>query len=375
MEGAALAGADLTTASLRSARLKHAVLEGANLQGVDLSGADLTGVRAGMADFDRALLEDALFIGASLRHCTFREAILDGADLRGADLWGANLDGAEMRDAHMAGANFAEASLAGADLTGADLTGAKLGKTCLTGAVLRGADLRQCILSRVDLSGADLSGARLSRVDLTSCELSGIHLSGAWLEGTRLTVEQLGLGLGEEAARDFMAAQKGYLALEQNFRALGDPEASRSCYLRARRMGKRAAWVSVRGALRRRAWRVAAMALGRWLGDAGAEWLCDYGESLPRVLRAFVVAVAAFTLFYAATGALVRVGASGHLEPSHDLLELFGFSFLNMCTSSVPDVGLKPASRLVLYISSLQYVTGLVLIGLFGYVLGNRIRR
>ena len=343
--------------------------------GADLSGADLSGVRAGSADFSRALMEDAVFTGAALRHCRFDEAILDGADFSGADMWSATLDGAELQDAKLNGAILHEASLAGADLTGADLTGAELSKAKVAGAILKGADLRGCKLTRADLTGADLTAAQLPRVDLTSCNLSGIRLCGAWLEGTRLTVEQLGQGLGEEIAQDYPEARLGYLALEQNFRTLGDPEASRWCYLRARRMGKRAAWTGFRNALRSRSVRLASVLLTRWTGDAVAEWLCDYGESLPRVLRAFVFAIVAFALFYATTGSLMHTDPAGRPIPSHDLLELLGFSFLNMCTSAVPDVGLKPAARIVLYVSSLQYVTGLVLIGLFGYVLGNRIRR
>ena len=370
-----IAGAELAGAAMRGARLGGHVLEGANLHGADLSGADLAEAKAAQADFSGALMEDAVFTGATLRHCRFDAAILEGANFAGADLWGATLDGAELRDAKLNGAILHEATLIGADLTGADLRDTELSKASLAGAILHSADLRGCNLSRANLTGADLAGARLPRLDLTSCELSGIRLSGAWLEGTRLAVEQLGAGLGEEIARDFPAARLGYLALEQNFRTLGDPEASRWCYLRARRMGKRAAWEEVRGALRARAVRPAAVFFTRWTGDAVAEWLCDYGESLPRVLRAFVVAVIAFALFYAATGSLVHPGPDGTASPSHDLFELLGFSFLNMCTSAVPDVGLKPAARIVLYVSSLQYVSGLVLIGLFGYVLGNRIRR
>ncbi len=375
LAGAELSGADLAGASMRSARLAGAALEGANLREADLSGADLAGVRASQADFTGALLEDAGFAGATLRHCDFSDAILDSANLIGADMWGARLDKADLRDAQMAGTILREASLIGADLTNADLTGAELSKALLAGAVLRGADLRQCSLSRADLTGADLAEARLSRVDLTSCPLGGIRLSGAWLEGTRLHVEQLGAGLGEELAGEFPAARRAYLALEQNFRSLGDPEASRWCYLRARRMGKRAAWGVFRQDLRRRDWRAAPVAFTRWLGDAGAEWLCDYGESVPRVMRAFVTGVVAFAAFYAATGSLVQTRPDGSVRATHDVIELLGFSFLNMCTSAVPDVGLRPATRALLYISSMQYVVGLVLIGLFGYVLGNRIRR
>ena len=375
LSGASLSGADLSGAAMRSARLAGAVLENADLRGADLSGAHLAGVRAGQADFSDAQLEDADFTGAILRHCNFSNAILDSADFHDADMWGARLDKADLQDARMVGTILREASLAGADLTGADLTGADLSKAVLTGAVLRRVDLRQCKLARADLTGADLSEAQLLRVDLTSCRLDGIRLSGATLEGTRLLVEQLGTGLGEETEGDFSAARRAYLVLEQNFRALGDPEASRWCYLRARRMGKRAAWGTLQQDVRQRSWRTLPVAFTRWLGDAGAEWLCDYGESVPRVMRAFVTGVVAFAAFYAATGSLVQTGADGRTHASHDILELLGFSFLNMCTSAVPNVGLSPATRFVFYLSSMQYVVGLVLIGLFGYVLGNRIRR
>ena len=208
--------------------------------------------------------------------------------------------------------------------------------------------------------------------------LEGVRLSGAWLENTRFAIEQLGAGLGEEVAGAFAEARRGYLTLEQNFRGLGDPEAARWCYLRARRMGKRGAWQGLRAALRGRAWRRVPLAFGTWFGDAFSEWLCDYGESLPRVLRAFVVTALSFAAFYAATGVMVHT-TEGRADlaglPSHNILELLGFSLLNMCTSGIPDIGLKPGNHLVYFISSLQYVLGLVLIGLFGYVLGNRIRR
>ena len=46
-----------------------------------------------------------------------------------------------------------------------------------------------------------------------------------------------------------------------------------------------------------------------------------------------------------------------------------------MCTSGAPDLGFKPANLDVYFVASTQYILGLVLIGLFGYVLGNRLRR
>jgi uncharacterized protein YjbI with pentapeptide repeats len=373
-----LTGADLSRVVMRAGRLQHARLEGAQFTAADLSGADFTGVQASEADFSEALLEDARFPDAVLRFAKFTGALLDGANLDRADLWAARLDGAEALNCTLRGAKLYEATLAGADLTGANLENAELKKANLRGAKLHGADLRGADLVGADLTGADLSAASLPRVDLSSCALDGVRLAGAWLQDTRFTIEQLGAGLGEELAGEFALARRGYFSLEQNFRGNGDPEAARWCYLRARRMGKRGAWAGFRDALRQRTWRELPLLFGTWLGDAFAEWLCDYGESLPRVLRAFCVTVLLFAGFYAVTGTLVQTeeGTAGLAGlPSHNLIALLGFSFLNMCTSGIPDIGLKPGSHVVYFISSLQYVLGLVLIGLFGYVLGNRIRR
>ena len=372
--GADLTGADLSGVKLRAARLQSARLDGAQLTAADLSGADLSQVQASEADFTDALMEDARLPGAVLRFARFHNALLDGANLDGADLWAAKLDGAEAMDCTLRRAILHEASLVGADLTGANLGDAELKKADLSGAKLGRADLRGANLAGANLQDADLAGASLPRVDLTSCALNGVRLAGAWLDNTRLTVEQLGAGLGEELAGEFAAARRGYFALERNFRGIGDPEAARWSYLRARRMGKLLAWTTLRSTLRQRRWRAVPLGFGTWFGDAFAEWLCDYGESLPRVLRAFFITGLAFALFYAVSGSMVRTeGAVG--TPSYNPLLLLGFSFLNMCTSGTPDIGLKPADHLVFFISSLQYVLGLVLIGLFGYVLGNRIRR
>ena len=78
------------------------------------------------------------------------------------------------------------------------------------------------------------------------------------------------------------------------------------------------------------------------------------------------------------SGSLVRPVESGgttSLHVSHDLVDVLSFSFLNQITSTTPDLGLKLASKAVYVVGSLQYVVGVVLIGLFGFVLGNRIRR
>ncbi len=378
LSGADLTGADFTGAAMRSATLRGARLEGAAFVDADLSGSDFCDVRASEAQFGNALLEDARFAGATLRFAGFSGALLDNANFERADLWAARMDGVDATDALLRGAVLQEAILTGANLAGANLEGAELKKVDLRLAKLAGADLRGATLARADLEGADLTGASLPRVDLSSCNLRHVRLAGAWLESTRFSVDQLGEGLGEEIAGEFDAARRGYLGLEQNFRGLGNPEAASWAYRRARRMGKRSAWQTMREAARALDWRRTPVLFLSWFGDAFAEWLCDYGESLTRVLRAYLVTLCAFATYYGVTNSLLYTAEGGAVRaghPVHNPLELLGFSFLNMCTSGVPDIGLKAAMHVVYFVSSVQYVLGVVLIGLFGYVLGNRLRR
>ncbi len=382
LSGADLTGADFTGSAMRSARLAGAVLEGAAFAGADLTGVVFEGVRASEADFSDALLEDATFKGAVLRFARMGGALLEQADFTGADLWGAKLAGAEAPYARLAGVVAEEADFTGTDLTGADFEGADLKKANLAQARLRGANLRNAALAGATLDGADLTDASLPRANLSTCSLRHVRLAGAWLESTRFRIEQLGGALGEEVAGDWAAARQGYLNLEQNFRSLGTPEAASWAYRRARRMGKRDARAAMVAAFRARHWRELPLRAAIFGADAFSEWLCDYGESLPRVLRAFVSVLLCFALFYGLTGSLLHEvpnavpGATGtRLVPTHSVADLIGFSFLEMCTSSIPDLGLRPASRAVYFAGSLQYVMGVVLIGLFGYVLGNRIRR
>ncbi len=376
--GADLKAADFTGAALRSAVLRGARIEAANFTGADATGADFAAVAASEAKFQDAMLEDACFEGAVLRFADFTGALLDNAEFSGADLWGARLEGAEATNASFRKARAAEANFAGADLSGSNFEDADLKKANFCGAKLRGVNFRGAVLTGADLEGCDLTEASLPRVNLTVCNLRHARIAGAWLETTRMSFEQFGGKVGEELTGSWEEARQAYLTLERNFRSLGVPEAASLSYRAARRMGRREARRLTVAALRARRWQDALPQVARLVGDAFAEWLCDYGESLARVGRAYLVVMIAFAVFYGVTGSLLRQGATpaaGHLRATRDVFDLLGFSFLNMATSTTPDIGLKPASHFVYFVTCLQYIVGVVMIGLFGYVLGNRIRR
>ena len=373
-----LTGADFSGTLMRAATLDGAALEQADFTGADLTGTSFVGAAASQANLTKALLEDARFARATLRFANFTEALLEHAGFAGADLWGARFDHAEARGTNFENAILREASLVGADLVGADFRGAQLQNATLTGASLRGVNFRNADLGRATLDDADLSDAELVQANLLTCSLRHVRIAGAWMERTRLRIEQLGGAIGEETLGEWAAARQGYLDLEQNFRGLGDAESASWCYRRARRMGKLDNAATARRAFRDRQWRTALRHGASWTSDIFVEWLCNYGDSTSRVVRAYGVTLLAFAAYYLVTGSLLRPVQSGTETlwvPSRDVIDVLSYSFLNQITSTTPDLGLKLASRSIYVIGSLQYVVGVVLVGLFGFVLGNRIRR
>ena len=376
LRGANLAGADLSQADLSGAVCSGIVLDRTRLEqavfrGADLAGASLQGADAGQACFADALLEDVHLSGARLRFADFTGAVMDGADLSGADLWGAQLGSVVAQRACLRGVLLDEVKLAGADFTGADLTGARLRRADLTGAKLCGAMLRDAVLEGAVLEGVDFTGAVLPHIVLTGCNMKHASFAGAWLERTRFRAHQLGGATGEEVAGAYEAAVEGYIVLEQNFRTLGNAQDASWAFRRRRRMGKHLHRAEAAAAVRDGTPADAALAGLRWISDVSAEWLCDYGESLTRILRALAIVWLGCCAVYWLTGSLAaREAGHGHLNAIDYLL----FSLDSMTSVGTGEVALRPADQLGVLISSLQTVAGTVLLGLFGFVLGVRMR-
>jgi uncharacterized protein YjbI with pentapeptide repeats len=380
--GSDLEQADLTGANLKRARLAGALARSADFSGAlieeadfskaDLSGARFAGVAGGQANFSEAMLEDAGFQDGALRFARLPRSLLDGADFSGADLWGADFTGADADYTRFRGARLDEADLSDANLTHADFAGASLTKARLAGSRLRSAKLTGAKLDGADLSGADLSATDLVRLDLSSCGLRHTRFAGAWLNGTRFRAAQLGGAVGEEIAGEYEAAKASYLALEQNFQSIGSHDEAGWAYRRRRQMGRLHAGAQARAAWRARD-RGGLMRHGyRWLADHFVEWLCEYGESLSRIFRAFALMIVAFAGLYGLTGGLIPEGGTA---ATYNVLDLLSYSALNMMTANPPEIGIKPVGRVTNLLVGVQGGTGIVLMGLFGFVLGNRMRR
>jgi uncharacterized protein YjbI with pentapeptide repeats len=377
LQGVDLAGARLREALLGEANLRGAGLEGADLARADLAGAALVGAALGEADLQGAMLEEADLRDAVVRFARLRGAVLEHASLQGADLWGADLRDAVLTDAQLQGARLEEANLEGADLSGANLQNAVLRQTNLKGCRLRGADLRGAVLADANLQGASLQDARLQEVDLSGCDITNVHLSDARLDGARFRAAQLGGMIGEELAQQYAEARKGYLTLERTFLDLGDPDAASWAYRRRRRMQKREVLGRARADRAAARWPAAVRHYAQYASDQSVEWLCDYGESIPRVLGSLLVLYLAFTLLYGLTGSVVREvetpsGAVKVLTRAPGDLAIF--SLLAMTTGSI-GIHLLPRDDLALTLVGIHVFLGIALIGLLGFVLGNRIRR
>ncbi|MBB3950896.1 pentapeptide repeat-containing protein [Aureimonas jatrophae] len=377
LDGADLSGADLGAARLagavgRGMRLDGALIEETDFTGADLSGASFAGAVAGQAVLAQAMLEDATFARAAMRFAKLPGALLDGADFAEADLWGADFNGADADNTVFRGARLDEARLADVNLTHADFTGASLKLADLSGSRLRGAQFAGARLDGAKLRGADLSNTTLVRLNLSSCDLTHVRLAGAWIEGSRMSVEQLGGMVGEERAGDFEAAAQSYRALETNLSSIGAKDEASWAYKRSRLMGRRAAGQKAVASWRAGRRREALAAGYRWAADRSVEWLCDYGESMSRIVRAFALLIVVFAALYGLSAGLVPTGAA---QGTRHVVDLMSYSALNMMTANPPAIGLDPVGRWTNILVGLQGAVGIILMGLFGFVLGNRIRR
>lgn len=372
--GANLRAARLSGAIGRSARFSGAILEEADLSETDLSGADFSAIVAGQVRLSGAMLEDAKFNEAAMRFGDLSKALLDGADFTGADLWGTDFTGADADDTVFRKARLDEAKLTDTNLTQANFEDASLTKAVLAGSRLRGATFTGAKLDGADFSGADLSDTNLVRLNLATCRLRHARFSGAWLNGTRMQVEQLGGAVGEEVNEDYAAAQASYLALEQNWKSIGDQDAASWAYKRGRRMGRHHAGSQAKAAWASRDMHGLARHGYRWIADRFVEWLCDYGESLSRITRAFALLIVVFAVLFGMTGGLYIVEGP-EAGPTYNPLDLMSYSALNMMTANPPEIGLKPTGRVTNLLVGIEGAVGIILMGLFGFVLGNRLRR
>jgi uncharacterized protein YjbI with pentapeptide repeats len=298
-----------------------------------------------------------------------------------------SLRGAKFTGAVLRGARFYRSDLTNADLRFADLTNANLVETCLVGATLFNAQLAGARLTRADLRSADLFQASFSGQPELSKENIGEYLlqenEQEYIDYLQRAIMPTSLQAIEYHLRDryFKAAQI-YQNLRIQFQSNGRSDDAVWAYRKEKRMRKK--W---NGQQAQNYWkareRMKSVGFGLdWLGDWIVEILCDYGESIWRVMGWILVLLFLVgPVLIDVSGGLVWNEASNRIYYGLDSEWLrFLYSYFQhllymldtITTASFLE--LRPANDIVRLASGLMAAVGIFLLGLLGFVAGNRIR-
>ncbi|MCB9078481.1 MAG: pentapeptide repeat-containing protein [Anaerolineaceae bacterium] len=415
-----LSGASLTRANLQNADLRNCNLQNATLYEADLRGANLDSATLNRAIMNYAQLQESSLIGAYLEQAKMRQTNFENAKMRGAKLCKAHLYRAHLSSANLMYANFKyatlnnailkEANLEHADLSETDLYGARLQDIEAAFATFEKANLSLAILERANLCHTNLRNAKLggtfldeanlefadlSNTDLLSAHIAHLHINGIHLDRTRLWHEQLKGKIGEEidAKKEnhdpserkelYSKAKHGYQALRQNFDSQGNYDGLRWAYLKERRMEKLASLEQVKLAYNDKDWQIVGIAGAKFLSDQIVEIICNYGEGFWHVLGCILISI-----FLIGPMIFWSLGSFRWSE-TNDLVvfeyifsrsrlfytyyQLLLYTIDTFTTASFAEW--KPASPLTRFMSGVFAMFGIFLVGLLGFVSGNRIRR
>jgi len=353
--------------------------EGLDLTFSDLAGLDL-GWKAIKEELKKVRKNDPralpIWYSPETDGLNLRRANLLMADCEGTNLTCADLERAEMWDG-----TYSRAQLWQANLRNAILTSASLDEADLNGANLQGATLHD-----TDLRGANLKWARLEGVDLWGVgSLEGVHLCGAFLDRTEMRWEQLGGRVGEEIEGDFRLAKEAYLRLKSNFNSLGRYDDASKAYVRERQMEKKTHWPlsyalkcygeselpKEYGTWSRRVdlFRFYLHHLRLFVTDGITELLCLYGESPLRVVAwAATFAFLIFPLLYALFGGVVTTDGNSVTWSAYLRLSLASFATIELAGVQAQGIGAQ-------FLRTLEALTGISLLALLMFTVGNRISR
>jgi hypothetical protein len=155
---------------------------------------------------------------------------------------------------------------------------------------------------------------------------------------------------------------------------MGDPDAASWAYRKRRRMQKREALQQSSEAWKSGSRRKAIRHGLQFATDFSAELVCDYGVSVFRVLIAVIAVYVLFAIGFDITCGVVRRNGSGVPIITHNPIDITLFS-LAALTGTSWAAGLEPRNAVVQLFSCFQALLIAGFTGLFGFVLGNRIRR
>lgn len=401
LQGRKPGGLKLTYADLRGiiidySDVSHSDLSGSNFEGADFSNTKFQNISMVRANLQGALLWETDFLNAYTPRSNFQETHGHGVNFSGAYLWETNFQGAHLPSSNFEGAilrggNFEKSRFGDSNFKGADLRWANF-----QGAELIKCNFQEVNLELANLQGADLRETQLQGVDLSNVDnMRNVYISGAWLDRNRMKRELLGDAIGEELEKDYSGAKNGYLILKQNFDDIGDYDASSWAYRKERRMEKLESkeilksWITKQEIIigsavlpRKPYFSEAISGLAKYISDTFVEVLCDYGESVWRVVSWIAIMLFVVGPFlFSGLGGVEWTRELTHEYWTLSLPNKIWFLYLHYFLYTL-DVfttanfsGLQPLNNAVKLASGLFAIGGITLAGLLGFVAGNRIRR
>jgi hypothetical protein len=322
--------------------------------GLDLTGLDLTALDMRGSRPWRYLVfgDNPTGSAATMRQTVFAETTLEWCWLPGCELDGANFTGCTLVDCDLRFVTFGRARLGSATFDRCDLYGASM----QSGTVLSNARFRMVSPPTV-FEG--VTGLRWPAFKSTRKVPALIAESKQYYP---LFLERTGHerpgGLStipKAVDRRLYSAANSYRLLSGHWTFQTQFADAAEAYQRSRRLERRAASPFFRGTrLRPLKW------VGLWISDL----VCGFGESVNRVL--------ATLLLVALLPGLILFLVHG-VKGAHDLPDDLLFSASRL-TAATP-AHLSPSDRLVSWLGVTQAFVGIALLGLFGFVAGNAIRR
>jgi len=351
-------------------------------EGLDLSECDLSGINLSRLDLRGIIFGST----ETLKYAETEDVLTRGA----------NLDGAWFERSNLQKANFGRVSMKGAHFYRADLTEASLWN-----AKAEGADF-----GKVNFSRADLLGAVFKDCKLTGSILEGANLESVNLSGVRLSAESIGTEILQENLAEYRdyygrwyidpkvresfekesldsrykSAMEIYLQLKNAFMNSGRYGDASWAYIKERQIERKTYFpLAVRNyyghkLLNKRSARSFQWChfyikyTFKWCLSWVADLLVGYGEKPFRAALAGCVSIVFFAFLFWLSGGISNLSG----QPLR-LIDYLHYSIAAFSTIGFPDlVATSDAAKIF---TSLEALTGISLLALFMFSLGNRINR
>ncbi|WP_169315611.1 pentapeptide repeat-containing protein [Halogranum rubrum] len=389
--------------------LDGAIIRGSNLgssisfANCRLNGAELTKAHCSMADFSDsklryAILKDSYFFKTSFPRTNLREARLQNVNLQEAIFTKAELVGISISDAIVHRADFSDvlmyesvlhesdfrnSTFNDADLRNADLTGSDLRFATAVDTYLEDADMTDVTARETNFEAAMFENALFTRTDIREANLSGADLYQAQFSNPRINSEtEFGDTCSYEAENKspeiasgtspLVAATWVYRRLENLHEKNALADSTRQYHISKQEAQRKLDYRNEN--------------YGRYAVATLNRYLTNHGESIQRLLSAWIITIVGAGILYPFVGGIFDDGTlyrlrltaewptiASLIEVGDVILRGLYFSIITFTTIGYANVAPNGVgSRILVGIESLF---GGILIALFVYVLGRRVGR